>query len=105
MTVLNAFADIQQFEEATTALLAGQVEYRLPRQIIRNQFGTFQYVAKLTTRAGKKGVLVENEVNTYENIEGEWHVISSTSEFVAFYPLCFIKQHKPLLADINKMAE
>jgi hypothetical protein len=90
MSFLNVFVDRQQFEEATIALLAGQEEYRLSRQMISNQYGTFQYVAKLPTRAGEKGILVEKEVNTYENIKGEWHLAKSTLEFVAFYPLSFI---------------
>ena len=79
------------------ALLAGQGEYRLPRQIIRNQYGTFQYVARLDTRDGEKGILVESEANTYEYVKGEWRQATSTLEFVAFYLLSFIAQHKPLI--------
>ena len=97
MSYLHVFVDSHQFEEATTALLAGQEEYRLPRQTLRNQYGTFQYVAKLHSREGENGILVENEVKMYEDINDEWHLVTSTLEFVAFYPLSFITQHMPLL--------
>ena len=96
MSILNLFVDRPQLEEATKALLAGQEEYRLPRQIISNQTGTYQYMAKLDTREGEKGVLVEIEVNTYEEIKGEWHVANSMLEFAGFYPLSVITQQKHL---------
>jgi hypothetical protein len=52
--------------------MAGQEEYRLLRQIMRNQYATTgHYVAKLHTREGEKGIHVKNEGNTYETINGE----------------------------------